>query len=561
MLRSGLLVGATAAAPSSLDKVTPGGIQSYSVARASEAASHDPGRYSDDEYQVFMHGVASGDPLPNSVVLWTRVTPDPSATPGSGRGEDVHVEWEIARDASISDVVERGTATASVATDHTVHVEPHTLKPYTQYFYRFTVRGGDHDGVTSPVGRTLTAPADNTDLTKLRLAVCSCANYEAGYFRAYSDIARRANDGEIDVVVHMGDYIYEYASGEYAGKHGVARPHVPTWELNTGADYRARYGHYRRDPELQAAHAAAPWVVTWDDHEFADNAYAGGAVNHQPLEGDWNERRNGAMAAYLDWIPIRATNPSKGGHIYRSLRFGTLAEIHMLDLRTYRTAPGKIGAGAFDGDRTIMGSEQFDWLAGRLSSSQTRWNLVGTSVMMAPMNVVNVDSVIKGPLLDMIGQPSVNTSQLGLTANPDQWDGYAADRFKLLDLLASTHPEARTVFLTGDIHSEWANAIEHKGKTVAAELVCSSVTAKNIDDALKVPQNSPITRSVESMLLSQNPHVKHVDLDAHGYALLTVDNAGAQMQWMRVDDVETAGSPVSEGPQAVYRDREISVRA
>lgn len=513
---------------------------------------HEPAPYDPRSHGPFMHGVASGDPLPTAVVLWTRVTPEPAASPGSGIGPPVRLGWEVAADEGFRVVVTSGEITATAQTDHTAHVDVWGLQPAQVYYYRFTVLDGT--GATSRVGRTSTAPAAAAQPEQLRLAVTSCANYESGYFAAYTDIAERAWAGEIDVVVHLGDYLYEYASGEYGGKHGVTRPHVPTWPLRTLADYRSRYGHYRRDHELQAAHGAAPWVVTWDDHEIANDAWAGGAENHGPFDGDWNARRDAAMQAYLEWLPVRGTSPSRGGHIYRSLRFGTLAELQMLDLRSYRSAPGvHHPAVRTNPERTIMGSEQFSWLSTRLATADTRWNLIGTSVMISPLNLVNLDGMIKPPLLDMLGAVSTGTP-----VNVDQWDGFAADRVRLLEQLAGQHDHGRTVFLTGDIHSEWATTVEHRGAVIGAELVCTSVSAPNVDDVLRLPADSPLSHTAETHVLHHNPHIAHVDLDAHGYSLLTLTPEAAEMSWRRVTDIEQAGSAVVDGPRLRYDGAAIS---
>ncbi|GAB3706354.1 alkaline phosphatase D family protein [Corynebacterium nasicanis] len=541
-----LIAGAAAVAPSSLARVRASDVQAY--ADADLAALHAPPPYGDQEHHVFMHGVASGDPVPHSVILWTRVTPSPECAPGSGRGPDVLLRWEVAQDPAFTRLARAGTATARAAQDHTVHVDPFGLDPDTVYHYRFTVLDGEHAGRMSRTGRTRTAPGEGAGVEKLTVAVCSCANFEAGYFAAYSDIARRAEAGEIDIVVHMGDYIYEYASGHYAGKYGVVRPHVPTWEIRTLADYRSRYGHYRRDVELQDAHAAAPWVVTWDDHEIANDSWAGGAQGHTVFHGDWGSRRDAAMQAYLEWLPVRGAAPSRGGRIYRTLRFGRLAELHMLDLRSYRSAPGMIQPAARTSpDRTIMGSEQFEWLAGRLAAADTTWNLIGTSVMMAPLNLVHVDAGLRQQLMQMVG-----LDLAGTPVNVDQWDGYVADRERLLDQLAEQHPHGRTVFLTGDIHSEWANHIWHRERIVAAELVCSSLTAANVDEFLGEAADNPVSTTAERHVLAHNPHISHVDLDAHGYALLTVRPEQVSMSWQRVVDVTVAGSPVVAGPQLRY---------
>lgn len=546
LLQGTLIAGAAVAAPSSLARVRASDVQAFNDADID--ALHAPHPYNGNEHHVFMHGVASGDPVPNSVILWTRVTPSPECAPGSGVGPDVLLRWEVATDPEFTQLVRAGTVTASATADHTVHVDPFGLQPDTVYHYRFTVLDGEHAGRVSRTGRTRTAPGDGADVEKLRLAVCSCANFEAGYFSAYADIARRAHAGEIDVVVHMGDYIYEYASGDYAGKYGVVRPHVPTWEIRTLADYRSRYGNYRRDVELQDAHAAAPWVVTWDDHEIANDSWSGGAKGHTDFHGDWATRRDAAMQAYLEWLPVRGTAPSRGGRIYRTLRFGRLAELHMLDLRSYRSAPGMLAPAARNApDRTIMGSEQFEWLSGRLSTATTTWNLIGTSVMMAPLNLVNIDPGLRAQVAQMVG-----LDVAGTPVNVDQWDGYVADRDRLLDQLATTHPHGRTVFLTGDIHSEWANHIQHAGRTVAAELVCSSITAANVDEFLGAAEDNPVSQTAERHVLAHNPHIRHVDLDSHGYALLTVRPAGVEMSWQRVRDVTVAGSPVVAGPTMLY---------
>ena len=552
-------MGALSLAPSSLDRVNATSIQSAGDALNAGVGEREPTPYSELEHTAFMHGVASGDPLPTSVILWTRVTPTPEAVPGSGRGPDITVRWEVASDPEMTQILAQGDELATAATDHTLHIDPHGLEPDTPYWFRFGILNGELAGSTSPVGRTRTAPAEDATPRQLRLAVSSCANFEAGYFAAYTGIAEVAERGEVDVVVHMGDYLYEYASGAYPGKNGISRTHVPTWELTALADYRARYGNYRRDTELQAAHAAAPWVVTWDDHEIANDAWEEGAAAHTPLHGDWSARRDVAMQAYLEWLPVRGTSPSRGGHIYRTLRFGTLAELHMMDLRSYRSQPSLPRAGGLP--PTIMGSEQFDWLSSRLSTSDTRWNLIGTSVMMAPLNLVALEASVQGPLADLTGANEASTAEgeKAAAANPDQWDGYTADRARLLAELAEHHPEGRTVFLTGDIHSEWANHIVHDRQVVAAEMVTTSITARNIDDILRLPVDNVISTTAEDHVRAHNPHVSHLDLDSHGFAVLTVTADEVSMRWHRVDDIYTRGSGMHLGPLARYDGRAISL--
>ncbi len=481
----------------------------------------------------FLHGVASGDPLPNSVVLWTRVTQDRDALPGSGLGEDVEVEWEIARGEDFADIVDRGTVTATAQADHTVHIDPLTLEPDTVYYYRFHALGQ-----TSPVGRTKTAPAADAEVDHLNFAVASCANYESGYFNAYKDMAQRARAGEIDFVVFLGDYIYEYAQGEYVGKKGAVRDHLPAWEIVTLEDYRMRYGRYRTDAHLQAAHAAAPWVVVWDDHETANNSWLDGAENHTPgnVEGDWHNRWNQALQAYFEWMPLRPKLLSEEGHLYRSLRFGNLMELTMMDLRSYRdeeSASAEFGSP----DRTILGSEQFDWLNQTIDASDATWMVMGNSVMMSPMRILT----IPGNEEASEALRHIKGTTTGFAMNSDQWDGYTNDRDALLQKLSER--AGNTFFVTGDIHSEWANSIFHNEEEIACELVTTSISAPNVDEILTQytgiyhGEDNSTSLLVESAIRDANPWVKHVDYDAHGYAVARLGAESVEMNFYRVHDV------------------------
>lgn len=493
----------------------------------------------------FLHGVASGDPLPTSVVLWTRVTPDRDALPGSGLGQDIQVKWEIARDDTFGEVVASGTEVASASTDHTVHVDPLNLAAETVYYYRFQVLDGAHAGAYSPVGRTKTAPDFVASPEKLSFAIASCANFESGHFTAYRHMAERGVAGDIDFVAFLGDYIYEYETGAYAGKSGVARPHYPSWEIVTLEDYRMRYGRYRTDMNLQAAHAAVPWIVIWDDHETANNAYNSGAENHTEgfVEGPWDQRYSAALQAYYEWMPLRRTRLSPEGHLYRSLRFGDLMELTMMDLRSYRDAESKADQFA-DPSRSVLGAEQCAWLEGTIAASDAQWMVMGNSVMMAPMR-----------LLTLPGNDAANealrhmqAAATGVAVNSDQWDGYDADRVKLLDLL-----EARggnTFFITGDIHSEWANSIVHKGREIACEMVTTSITAPNVDEILTQytgiyhAEDNSTSRTIEDAIKGANPWVRHLDYDAHGYGIARVGRHGVDMEFYRVSDVEDSAARV-----------------
>lgn len=526
------------------------GLSATGVAHAqlsSGRTAQQPSKYQPIDAELpFLHGVASGDPLPSSVVLWTRVTPDRDALPGSGLGVDVRVRWEIARDPGFADVVASGEAVASAAHDHTVHVDPHGLEAATVYYYRFTVADGSHAGATSPVGRTKTAPAADAEVEQVNFAIASCANWESGYFAAYKDMAAQGQADAFDCVVFLGDYIYEYGTGEYVGKNGVVRPHHPSWEIVTVEDYRMRYGRYRTDAHLQAAHAAAPWVVIWDDHETANNSWRHGAENHTDgyAEGTWPVRFNAAMQAYYEWMPLRQTRPSKEGHLYRNLRFGTLVELTMMDLRSYRDAETTLARYSAP-DRTMMGSEQYQWLERTVTNSQARWMVMGNSVMMAPMRLLTIPG---NPDADAALQ-HVKATTSGFPLNSDQWDGYTADRDRLLTLLAQRGE--RNLFLTGDIHSEWANSIFHQGKEVACEMVTTSISAPNIDDLLTqytgIPHNedNPTTILVENTLRGANPWVRHVDFDAHGYGIARISSDRVDMEFRRVSSLADNNASVA----------------
>ncbi|AGF73056.1 phosphodiesterase/alkaline phosphatase D [Corynebacterium halotolerans YIM 70093 = DSM 44683] len=481
-------------------------------------------------------------------MLWTRVTPSADAVPGSGLGAATTIKWEVALDAGFRDVVKQGEAVASADRDHTVHVDPWDLAADTVYFYRFAVVDGEFAGHVSPTGRTRTAPDFDASPEQLNLAVASCANWESGFFSAYTDIANRAQAGDLDLLVFLGDYIYEYGTGEAAGPHGPFRIHEPAWETVTLQDYRMRHGRYRTDPELQAAHTALPWVVVWDDHETADNSWRGGAQNHSPAEGDWLTRRNAALRAYFEWLPVRATSPSEEGHIYRSLRFGDLVELTMMDLRTYRDQQARWAVGAIgDEGRTMMGSEQFEWLRRKIETSSAHWNVMGSSVMVAPLNLITLQQNEQtSSVADFLGSHAS-----GVPLNPDQWDGYTADRVRLLDVLEAHG--SNVLFLSGDIHTEWANSLWHGGREIGVELVCSSVSAPNVDEQLGLPADNAVSHLAEQLVRDANPHVRHVDLDSHGYSIARVRRDEVQMHWLRVDDVEVQGAAVREAVGLVWR--------
>jgi alkaline phosphatase D len=453
----------------------------------------------------FADGVASGDPLGDRVILWSRLS-------GAGTGSHA-VRWVLARDPELTDVVREDSATTSAARDFTIKVDVDGLSPGSVYYYGFAFGDG-----RSAIGRTRTLP--DAAVTQVRFAFTSCANFNNGYFHAYRQIAQRS---DLDVWVHLGDYIYEYADGEY-GDASLGRTLAPLNEIVSLEDYRTRYALYRRDPDLQELHRQHPLIVVWDDHEFADNAYADGAYNHQPdSEGDWGERKRVASQAFLEWLPIRVAGSALPPTIYRSFAFGNLFDLIMLDTRIVGRAqqagnlddPGDPAIWT-DPGRQLLGSEQEAWLTTALSDSQQRgatWRVVGNQVMFAET---------KHPLR-------------GNILNADQWDGYQPARQRIVSHVKTEGIE-NLVVLTGDIHTSWAfelaeNPFEAANYDPATgrgsygiELVCPAVTSLGLEgDA-----NAELA---PSLLPMSNPHLKFINVTRKGYVLVDVTDERLQAEW------------------------------
>ncbi len=472
---------------------------------------------------VFRHGVASGDPLPGGILLWTRVTPDATSTPGSGAGPVVTVDWQVAADAGFATVVQSGSVSAGPDRDHTVKVDVTGLAPATTYWYRFGLAG-----TWSPTGRTMTAPDASSAVSRLRMGVVSCANWEAGYFAAYRHLAER---GDLNLIVHLGDYLYEYGTAEFAAGSTVVRRTEPAHEIRTLADYRIRHAQYKTDPDLQALHASVPWAITWDDHEVANDMWSGGAENHTPgTEGSFPARVAAARQAYAEWMPVRL---AADGRIHRRLRYGTLAELSMLDLRTYRSQQAG-GTATDDPDRTIAGADQLAWLTDGVVGSTAAWKLVGNPVMISRLDVGALPAWLLGPLGKLIGVPSN-----GFVLNGDQWDGYNADRERLVDAMRANNTKD-VVFLTGDIHTSWANEVTTRdtgaSNPAAAEFVVPSVTSDNINDFLGTSAGGPLSLLAATLIRGTNPHVRWVETDGHGFGVLDVTPSRCRMDWYHLAD-------------------------
>jgi alkaline phosphatase D len=437
----------------------------------------------------FLHGVASGDPLADRVILWTRVTPRAGA-----RGP-VAVRWQVAAALDFAEIIAAGELVTGAARDYTVKVDATGLPPGATLYYRFAV--GE---ARSPVGRTRTTAVGPVD--RVRLAAVSCASLAHGYFHLYRELAERL---DLDAVVHLGDYIYEYASGVY----GSVRPYDPPTEAVSLTDYRRRHGWYKRDPDVRALHQQHPMIAVWDDHEFANNAWEGGAENHMPrTEGEWRDRKAAAIRAYFEWMPLRE---QPDGRIWRRFAFGDLVDLVMIDTRIWarpQPFPGN-SPQLDDPHRSLLGDAQEQWFFEAVTTSAARWKVVGQQVRMGQL------------------QPKFNT---------DTWEGFPASRARFFDVLARMRTND-VVVLTGDIHTSWAMDLApdpfdraaydpSTGRgAVAVELIAPGVTS---------PGHPPEVEAEIPGLVRQNPHMRYGNASQRGYILLDCDAQRAQGEWFHL---------------------------
>lgn len=442
----------------------------------------------------FFHGVASGDPMSDRVIIWTRVTTaDPTAM----------VEWRIATDTAMQNVLQTGTVMTDTSRDYTVHIDVTGLQPNHYYYYEF-----GYNGSLSVRGRTKTLPVGNVDSLRFGVVACSAMGY--GYFNAYSRLTAR---NDVDAILHLGDYIYEYGDGQF----GSVRNMTPTNEALNLNDYRMRHGDYKLDADLMRLHQQYPFITVWDDHETANDSWKGGAANHTPAtEGDWLTRKAAGTRAYLEWMPIRQPDPTNAPQrIYRKFSFGDLMDLIMVDTRL-EGREEQVAAGQAtntSATRTLMGAQQFDWTCRQLRQSTAQWKVMGNQVMMAPLKL------------------------FGQVLNQDQWDGYPAERSKLFDTL-NLNTVQNLVVLTGDIHTSWGHDLplpNYQTATgagsVGVEYVVTSVTS----------QGSPLSLPTQ-LIKSSNPHCKYFELTKKGYLILDVNKQRSQGEWWYVDKVDAPSS-------------------
>lgn len=497
----------------------------------------------------FLHGVASGDPREDRVILWTRVTP-PTV------GPDIAVDWVISLSPDLANPVRSGRFITGPERDYTVKVDPTGLASFTTYYYQFSVVQGDGSTVRSPVGRTKTAPSANDTVTRVRAAVAACSNYAFGFFSAYGHIARRA---DLDLVIHLGDYLYEYGGD---ASEGFVREHQPPREIITLADYRERHAQYKTDPDLQEAHRQHPWITTWDDHETTDNSYRTGANNHtEGAEGCWEERMGWAIRAYFEWMPIRdngpgfdapkegpdATCPRTGelgllpeglGRIYRKIAYGPLIDFFMLDTRLAGRAPQN-GVDIVSEEQTILGAEQREWFLQELPRSTATWKVVANGVGFAPLRLpVNPVEGCVSPL-SPVGQ---NESCF---LNEDSWDGYRFDRNAVFDCIEDNGIQ-NVVMIFGDIHAVIACDLPRNGNDPMSYNPATGQGSLGVELCCGGIANPPLP--IWNAIRPFNPHMKHVAEGPNGYLLMDITPERVQAEWYyaqpQIQDAPETPDPV-----------------
>ncbi len=507
------------------------------------------------DWAPFYHGVASGDPLADRVIIWTRVTP------GEMDNEPIEVQWRVATDVQLENVVQSGAFTTGPERDYTVKVDVTGLASNTTYYYGFSAM--DRNSLT---GRTKTTPTGD-QAEHLKFGVVSCSNFQAGYFNAYQRLAER---NDLDAIIHLGDYIYEQGSGQY-GQLAGERPIEPEEELLSLEDYRARYSTYRLDTSLARVHQQHPFITVWDDHESANDSYTGGAENHQPeTEGDWDARKATAKQVYFEWLPIRDTEDQS---VFRKISYGNLMDLIMLDTRLEGREKQIFDINApelQDTSRTLLGAEQKAWLFDQLSNSSAKWKVIGQQVIFSEFNIG------WGALLDTT-QTFAQAESVAL----DIWDGYPAERSQVIDFI-NTNQIGNTVILTGDFHTALAfdvtaqpvnltiSDIPDLGEVpvylssdnydpatgegaIGVEFACPSITSANFDENfnLELAQiaqlqiNQPLQQGIFD-LGNPNPHLKYADLIQNGYYILDVKADSVQADYffsniLEVVEEETFG--------------------
>lgn len=476
----------------------------------------------------FSFGVASGDPLADRVIIWTRLANSPLIAEVT-LPETVEVSWTVAIDAGLTQIVRQGKTPAMAQMAHCVHVDVDGLEPATTYYYRFSAMGQ-----TSRLGRARTAPVGSID--QLRFAFISCQDFQAGSYAALRSLAAE----NLDFVIHLGDYIYEYAADV-----NTYRPHIGG-ETTTLDDYRNRYALYKGDPALRDAHAAFTWICTWDDHEV-DNNYAGTNPSDSSTPEAFATRRASGYQAWHEHLPVRMPEVSATGldevSVYRQFQLGNLLDLSILDTRQYRSdqpCGDQIGncAGSGDPNATMLGSQQEIWLKNNLLKSNASWRGIAQQVMMGQLKLGGLPNWVKFPSAFSKAQQTAE----GITVNHDQWDGYTVARRNLMKHIADNSiPDV--VVLTGDIHSHWVSDLKvdfdsRFSPTIATEFVGSSITSEGF------PKGSNVV--LKSVLPITNPHIRFVEGERHGYTVVDLTHERWKTTFRTVVDLNDPTSSASD---------------
>ena len=520
----------------------------------------------------FKYGVASGDPLSNALIIWTRATTSQS-------NFEVTVAWELASDSQFKNIIRSGREKTDKSRDFTIKIDVQDLAPNTEYFYRFMGLN-----TQSPIGRAKTLPMSNIE--QIKMVVVSCSNYPAGYFNAYTDAAKQK---DLDVVLHLGDYIYEYPMGGYATENAekIGRQLAAdnSGEIITLNDYRKRYAIYRTDQGLQALHAAAPFIAIWDDHEIANDTYKDGAENHTPDEGDFFKRRAAAIQAYYEWLPIRPPMGEQSPQIYRTFDFGNLISLHMLDTRViardkqlaysdYKNLETKqMDVARFASDlnnpsRQLLGNTQLNWLTSAITKSNAKWQILGQQVLMTKMwlpteifsqsDRTKIPQVLKELVAikkAVLANKAVTPAQLArvntlMPYNLDAWDGYPSEREALYKSVAALNK--KLVVVAGDTHNAWHGTLKNaKGESVGVEFATPGVTSPGMEHylALNTAQAKQMADSLSLLINDLN----YCDLSHRGYMLLTITKEQITTDWRYIDNINSPSYNITDQHQSVYK--------
>ena len=507
----------------------------------------------------FEHGVASGDPTQTQVIIWTRVTTEASY---------VDVSWQVSATEDFSSIEQSGTFATDTSRDFTVKVDVQNLNPNTQYYYRFMV--GE---ASSIVGITQTLPVGSVD--KASMAVVSCANYPAGYFNVYKEILEQHQKASFDVVLHLGDYIYEYGAGGYASEDAAALGREPSkgTECITLDDYRKRYAQYRQDEDLQALHAALPMIAIWDDHELANDAWKEGAENHQDNEGSFNDRRAAAAAAWTEWLPVRE-NTFSSMLIYRQFAFGDLINLMMLDTRLVgRDQPldyfsldaptmeaiGGLVAQSRSTERELLGTEQLAWLMNAFNQ-EAKWNVLGQQVLMSRMELPSsvmlamfqlftatdeqkMDALlaVNNAIASYLADPSSDTVKLPY--NLDAWDGYYVERERVYEIAKAS--SGNFVCLAGDTHNAWTSELKDvSNNPVGVEFATSSVSSPGLEEYLAL---EPVAiAQMEYTLPNLVSELQWTDIKQRGFMRVTFTPEKAESTWYMLSTIKDRNYQVTK---------------